>query len=374
MSARRVGFAASVVLAAGCTSCLGRDAFSTYGGTFRGVSLPPVGSGSFGIAGDVMADGRIIAATGTTVYLERGVGLGVFDAVAALDASFVGGSIDPAFLRVSPDGTSIAVGAGFNKPVAVFAATALGTAGAPTALTGGSGGVARYYNVQHFDGAWADASHLALTAGDFGAAGFVSLLDVSSDVVTPLNPTIVRNIGGASSGIAFDSTGRLYTGNGYDLNPSSGSNTGTIRAFNHADWSGGSVDFEVGGTLIGEVLSAGSLDFDAEGNLFVGGGDFPDDAGYLGVVGNASLAGVLAGGGPIDAADGSQVRRLDPLGSGFGYFGSVFNAATGELSVTDGTTWYVTIPGPGSAGVLMLAAIGVAGRRRGRGGREVAHV
>ncbi|MBC7771819.1 MAG: hypothetical protein H7210_04950, partial [Pyrinomonadaceae bacterium] len=240
---------------------------------------------------------------------------------------------------------------------------------APTAHTGGRGGVARYVNVPHVDGAWADSSHLALTAGDFGSTACVSLLDVDSPVSSPVNPTIVRNIGGASSGVAFDSVGRLYTGNGFDLDDATGSNTGTIRAFAPADWATGTVDFELGGTLVGEVLSAGSLAFDAEGNLLVGGGDFGGDSGYLGVVNHAALAGTFAGLGPIDSSDSSELRRLDPVGNGLGYFGSVFNTVTGEVAITSGTTWYMTVPTPGSAGMLAMAWVFTRVRRTRRGGK-----
>jgi len=363
--------ASCAVLSSFTLDCAARDAFSTYGNSYRAVTLPPIGGGSFGIVGDALADGRLVTATGTTVYLERGVGLGVFDAVAMLDTAYVGGAIDPAFLRVSPDGASIAIGGGFNKPVAVFAAASLGVPGSPTFLAGGMGGSARYYQMPHYEGAWADSSHLALTAGDFGLPAFVSLLDVASTVTAPVNPTIIRNIGGASTGVAFDAAGRLYTGNGFDNDPSVGSNTGTIRAFTHAEWAGGNVDFETQGTLIGRVLSAASLVFDADGNLFVGGGDFGSDAGYLGVINHIALADAFAGFGPINGANPSEMRRLDPLGNGFGYFGSAYNRSTGELSITSGTTWYVTVPGPGSAGVILVSSLIGLGRRARRGGKEV---
>ncbi|VAX41401.1 hypothetical protein MNBD_PLANCTO03-2172, partial [hydrothermal vent metagenome] len=126
------------------------------------------------------------------------------------------------------------------------------------------------------------------------------------------------------------------------------------------------VDFEVGGVFLGDVLSGGSLRFDAEGNLFVGGGDFGEfDTGYLGIVNASAIADALAGFGPIDPNDPFDLRRLDPRGDGFGYFASAYNSVTGELYVADGETWYATVPGPGALGVLAWAGLLAARRRRG---------
>lgn len=335
------------------------DAFSTYGDSYRAFSTPPIGDGSFGVAGDVLPDGRLLMVTGNSVYLESGIASASFDRVAILDASQTGGSTDPAFLSISPDGSRVAIGTGFGKPVAVFATSALGTPDAPSTLSSGS--VADYFAVGHFDAAWYDNTSLALTAGNFGRPAFVSLLDTTSSPSNPTNPMIVSNIQGASAGITFDDDGRLYTANGFSNG--NASDTGNIRAFDAAAWQSGA-DFETEGVLIGDILSGNALRFDAEGNLVVGGGDFGNfDAGYLGVVRARALADALAGFGPIDSNDASQLARLDPRGDGFGFFGSAYNAVTGELYVTDSDTWYATTPAPTT--LTLLAAAGVlAGRRR----------
>jgi len=336
------------------------DAFSNYGDAYRAFSTPPIGNGSFGVAGAALPDGRLLMVTGNSVYLETGVATASFDEVAMLDASQTGGSTDPAFLSISPNGSRIAIGAGFNKPVAVFATSALGTPDAPTTLTSGS--VADYFAVGHFDAAWYDNNSLALTAGNFGQPAFVSLLDTTSAPNNPTNPLIITNIQGASSGIAFDSDGRLYTANGFANG--NASDTGNIRAFDAADWLAGA-DFEAEGTLVGDILSGNALRFDAEGNLFVGGGDFGNfDAGYLGVVNADALAEALAGFGPIDSGDAGQLARLDPRGDGFGFFSSAYNAATGELYVTDSDTWYATIPAPTTLALLAAAGFFARSRRR----------
>lgn len=353
-------FAAGAATAAGgVVAPAWGDAFDGYGDSYRAFATPPVGHGSFGVAGAALPDGRLVMVTGNSIYLESGVGTARFDEVAVLDASETGGATDPAFLTVSPGGTRVAVGAGFGRPVAVFEVGALGTPGSPTHLTSGQG--ADYFDVGHYDAAWYDEAWLGLTAGDFGAPAFVSLLDTTSDPGAPANPVVVSNIAGASSGVAFDSAGRLYTGNG--LADGTGSDTGWLKAFERSAWMGGA-DFETGGVVIGDVLSAGSLEFDAFGNLAVGGGDFGEfDAGYLGVIRAGAIADALAGLGPIDGSDPAQLKRLDPRADGLGYFGAAYNRLTGELYVTDGTTWYATVPAPAGA-MLVLAGCAAWGRRR----------
>lgn len=348
-----VACAAAVV---GAPSAFG-DAFDEYGRAYRVFDTPPVGDGSFGVSGAALADGRLVMVTGNGVWLESGVGTAVFDEVAVFDAP-MGGAVDPAFLTVSPGATRIAVGGGFGRPVAVFDVSALGTPDAPTLLTEGE--KADYFRVGHYDAAWFDERHLALSAGDFGAPAFVSLLDTRSDPDIPVNDVVVSGIAGASSGVAFDPAGRLFTGNGFE--DGFGSGTGWIKAFDASEWMAGA-DFESGGVLIGDVLSAGALEFDAFGNLAVGGGDFGAfDAGYMGVIHASAIADAIAGMGAIDGGDPAQLKRLDPRGDGLGYFGAAYNGATGELCVTDGTTWYATAPGPGTAAVMVCA--GVMMRRR----------
>ena len=336
------------------------DAFTTYGNHYRAFSTPPVGNGSFGVAGDALPDGRLLMVTGNSVFLESHAGSAVFSEVAVLDASQTGGSTDPAFLTVSPDGQRIAIGTGFGKPVAVFETNALGSPNAPTTLTSGS--LADYFTVGHFDGTWFDSTSLALTAGEFGQPAFVSMLDTTSSPNSPNNELVITNIQGGSAGIAFDREGRLFTANGFANG--TGSDTGNVRAFELHEWLRGA-DFENEGTLIGDILSGNALNFDADGNLFVGGGDFNNfDAGYLGVINTHAIADALAGSGPIDPNNALHLARLDPRLDGFGFFGSAFNPATGELYITDGQTWYAAVPAPSS--LALLAAAGLTARRRRR--------
>jgi len=271
-----------------------------------------------------------------------------------------------AFVRVSPDGTRLAVGnnggsSWANYEVGVFSVTNLAGAWFPAA---------------HYEAEWIDNTYLALTAGVWGQPSIVTALDTSSTPATPLNSTIVENIGGSSAGITFDAAGNLYTGNGYvGAGPS---DTGWIKVFAPADWmpalSGGTaVDFEIGGTLIGDLLSAGSLGFDTEGNLHVGGGDFlgGSEHGNAALVRSSALADALAGGGPIDPLDPALVRRFDPDAENpANYYDANFNAVTGEVYLRDGAMVYAfAVPEP-SCWMLacFVAAFGI--RRRAKTARR----
>jgi hypothetical protein len=356
------GFAlvCAAVSVAWCGAAHGAGSFGTYGGAWRGIDAPAVAPGSFNTKGAALADGRLVAATGLGVYVETGVGTGQFTLAATLDSALVGGGTDPAFLSVSPDGSRIAIGAGYDfgagatRPVVVFD-TALLNGGVIDASN------ASAFAVQHYEAAWADNTRLAVTAGDFGSPARVDLIDVTG--ATSVR-TIVSGIVGASSGIAFDQFGNLYTGNGFASG--AGSATGAIRAFSSAAWDGaGAIDFETGGVLVGEMLSAAGLAFDGEGNLFVGGGDFGDgDFGYLGVVAAEAVADALAGLGAFSLVDASSVRMLDPTGSGGAFYDLVFNAATGELVAIDGASWFATVPAPGAGLALAGGLLLVGGRRR----------
>ena len=356
---------AIVAISIGSHAC--GTAFSTYGTSFESFTPPPFGPvGSFGTLGDNLADGRMLAVTGNTVFVETAVGSRDFRVVASFDSAYSGGSVDPAFVRTSPDGSRIAVGLGFGRPLAVFDTSSLGTIGSPSMLTSAN---TRYFDVPHYDAAWRNGNELAINYGSSGFTSGVSLLDVDSPVGSPVNPTIITNIGGGSSSVAFDSTGRLYTANGFDT-VGGGSDTGHIRAFEASAWAGSAVDFESDGVFIGDVLSGVSLGFDNTGNLLVGGGDFGAefDGGYAGVI-SAGAIGDAWLGTPIDRFDSNDLRMLDPLGTGFGFFVTAYNEVTGELIVIDNdfgtgiSTWYATVPAPPLASIGIMAFACSASRR-----------
>jgi hypothetical protein len=321
---------------AACIACasgsLALGGFDPYGGSFREVTAPSVAPGSFGVAGAALSDGRLIAATGLEVYVETAAGSGAFALAATIDPAITGGS-DPGFLSVSPDGSRVAFGAGFDRPIVVFDASAL-DAGAPGVISAGGADV---FDVDHFGAAWRDPSTIAVS----NSSGVVGL-----DTLTGDTTTLVTNIGGASGGVAFDSAGNLYTANGFDF-AAGGSVTGEIRAFAPGELA--SADFTTDGTFIAEILSGSPLHIDGFGNLIVGGGDSAGgDAGYVGV---------------FDLTTG-ELAQYDPLGTGEAFYSAFVNDATGEMVIQSGSRWFVyQIPAP-SAALLAPLGLAFAGRRR----------
>gem|GEM_PF-831668 len=316
------------------------DLFEHLGDTIRAIAPPPTAPGSFGVSVDALPDGRLVAVTGFDILLETAPGAGVFQTAATIDPSLLASPTDPSFLVVSPTGARVALGAGFGKPVLVFDTVALNPT-SPTTLTPTNTSV---FLLDHFAAAWLDDDHLAIAAGVFGQPSFVSLLDVTSDPLAPTDPVIVSNIDGASAGVCFDADGYLYTGNGFDNSPGAPgtSETGFIKAFSPTLWNQGA-DFETQGDFIADILSAGALRFDRQGDLFVGGGDFSSgDTGDLAVVHAAALADARSNRAPIDTSDPNQVKRIDPIGDGSGFFSAIYNPAVDELLITDFTGWFAT--------------------------------
>lgn len=298
------------------------DAFEAYQST--GSFTVPSGDGPY----DVLADGRVIALDGDTVYLETALRSRTFAVHGTLAGADIP-SFGAAFIRVSPDGTKIAVGnnggntSGFQVGVVDF-----------NTLTG------VWFDANHFVAEWIDNTNLAIAASDFFNGSSVTVLDTTSaDATNPTNTTIVANVGGASGGIAFDSAGNLFVGNGFSSIGPSG--TGTIKAFTQAAWmaalSGGSaVDFENEGTLIVQVLGASPLRFDVEGNLLAGGGGAAPENDAVALVRASAIADALSAMGAIDETDPTLVRRFDPIPSNdFNFYSVGYNAAGGEFYVRD---------------------------------------
>jgi len=326
--ARTRWFASGVVAAAVCLSH-GRgalaDGFPGY--QYLHAFNLPAGASVF----DVLNDGRLIVLVGADVYVETAADSHSFAQTGTLPAADLP-SFGAAFIRVSPTGTKIAIG---NNGGASFSNYQVGTFEVDTLA-----GV--WFVAGHFDGEWIDNTHIALTAGDFGSPSVVTVLDTGSpNPLSPVNTTIIDNIGGASGGIAFDSAGNLYTGNGFQTSGPSG--TGAVKAFLHAAWTaalkgGPPLDFETGGVLVVDVLSASPLAFDRQGNLLVGGGDFSSstDFDFVALVRPSAVAAALSGHGPADPNDPEQVGQLDPdKANGFNFFSANFDPALGRLYVRD---------------------------------------
>ena len=301
------------------------DAFDAYS-LVQEFDLP-AGAGPF----DVMGDGRLIVMMDDEVLVETAAGSRNFSLHGVLPGADIA-LFGPAFIRVSPGGTKIAVG---NNGGASFVDFEVGVFDLAS-LSGD------WFSAGHFEAAWIDNRHLALTAGDFVVASVVTALDTQSpDPANPTNIIIVDNIGGASGGIAFDRAGNLYTGNGFSFIGPSG--TGAVKAFDHASWSaalsgGPALDFEDDGTLIVDILSASPLRLDRQGNLIVGGGDFfsSTDLDFVAVIRASVVNGALLGMAPADPSDPGDVRRLDPdPANDFNFFSVLPDPVTNQLYVWD---------------------------------------
>jgi hypothetical protein len=332
------------------------------------------------VAFDAQPDGRLVTVVVQTtpvvqaiVYRETAAGSGVFTSLGALPGADVP-SFGAAFVRVSPDGTRIAVG---NNGGATFANFQVGVFTLP-------GFVGAWFNANHLDGAWIDNRFIALSAGNFGSPSFVTVLDTSSPMpANPSNPTVVSNIGGASGGVALDGAGNLYTADGFQLGGPSA--TGAVYAGRSATWraahtSGVPVNFETQGIPIINLLSGSPIVFDAGGDLVVGGGNTmsqPPDENYFGIVRAAAVQQALAGGGTIPPGDPTKVMKLDPDPQAGSFYAAVANRPLQEVvAVPSGsTTAYVfrsspvTVPAlPPWSLALLLGALGgggwLAARRR----------
>ena len=243
---------------------------------------------------DVLNDGRIFVVRSprfgadVELYVETTVCSRVFDLAGVLP--FGAGNLT--FLRVRPDGTTFAVG-DFSQ-VAVCEIDTL---------------ACTVFDAAHYDGEWYDDRYLALTQS-LGVGA--SILDtMSPNPGDPINPLIVQGVPGSPAGITFDANGNLFVGTwDFDLG-------GPIRVFDNASWvaawnSGSPLDFEADGTLIVvDVLSAVSLGFDSEGNLHIGGSSWTDPS-LAALVSASAVADAIAGLGPADPEDPSQVRRFPP--------------------------------------------------------------
>lgn len=280
-------------------------------------SLPPDPN----FAGRVFAlhpDGRLVVARGLEILVETSARSGTYQSLGVLPGTPP--LFGPAFIKVAPDGRRLAYGDN-DGHVGVF---------------GFPGLLGQWFDVPHFEAFfWSDTQLLVSTPGG------VSLFDVTSTSATnPINPLVITNVGGASGGIVVDAVGRLYTGNGFMFaGPSA---TGTIKAFDPSQWqpaaSGGiPADFEGSGTLVGTVLSAGSLGFDAEGNLLVGGGDFFGSAGqgFASVILSGALQDALAGIAPVDPSDPVRALQLDPAPGPSSYYTILHDPSGDALLLQD---------------------------------------
>ncbi|APR82668.1 Hypothetical protein A7982_08017 [Minicystis rosea] len=255
---------------------------------------------------------RLLAASGRTVSLLQTFGTSDWLPVAVLDTTDP--NMDPAFLSITPDGERIALGSGLGKPLYVFPTSILS---APTPVVLTTSPDARRFDLSYYSAAFRDARYLFVNAG--GAELGQSYI-FAVDTLSPTSELIpvIDDIAGASGGIAFDAAGDLVTGVGWDPN---GTRTGELKIFDAASidallMGGGSLDYDTEGHVLATgMLSADSLGFDDDGNLFVGGGDVFGTSGhhgYVNIIDQSVVTRVLADGAPADAGNPAEVGTLAP--------------------------------------------------------------
>ena len=271
------------------------------------------------------------------------------------------GSMDPSFIKVSPDGDRIALGMGWGQPLLIIDISVLDP-GNPPLLNGTDGltpitGVKEWTSpsVEYYDAEWVDNDRLAMNAdygwdpgSGSGTGSQVDILDVTSQGNTRV--TVINNIGaggstgGASADVTIDLNGNIITGNGYDYGDNS--HTGELMIFENGDWesaygSATALNYQADGYLLAEnVLSAAQLGVDKDNNLHVGGGSWlgtvGDELGYAAIIHADVLDDVMYnGGGPLDEGDPDQYRELapDPNGDDSATSPVVYNPWSEGLSV-----------------------------------------
>jgi len=269
------------------------------------------------LAGRTLAS-RMLAASGRTVWVQAQAGSSSWDKVATTDPAEQ--AMDPSFIVTTPNGEKIALGMGLEQPLYVFP-TSLLSVDEPPDLTTVAG--VRAYAHSYYDAAFRDGRYLFFNAGagpqgDEAYTSAIYVVDTEIDGPSAISLAIA-NIPGASAGIVFDEAGDLITGNGYDDDEQE---TGELRIFTAADIAG-SIESgvpllyrESGLVVAKNVLSAASLGIDAEGNLFVGGGDVvgreTGQLGFAAVIDHGVLKRVLDGGSPVDPASDEDIMRLAP--------------------------------------------------------------
>ncbi|MEM9658218.1 MAG: PEP-CTERM sorting domain-containing protein [Planctomycetota bacterium] len=314
-----------------------------------------------------LPDGRLLFIDGADVVAETAAGSRNFATIGSLDPSFpLADDFAPAFVAVSPDGGTLAVGNGGGPTFVDFQIGLFPVAdfnlGTPTS------GSQLAFN--HFSATFLDNDTLVVANGNFGSPSQVFALELDGT-----STLLVDGVGGASAGIAVDAGGNLFTGNGFaDSDPSTLSMTGDVKGFAAADWqaalSGGApVDFENSGELIVSALSANSLGFDSAGNLHVGGSNSfgGGDSDFFALASASAVDDALAGLGVVDRLDPLAFRALDPdplADSGSGYR-LVFNAVTSELiAASNGMGFVLAVPEPSAAILLVIAAAAILRRRK----------
>ena len=290
------------------------------------VTLPPAGASYFVLvdsfpqaASDVIdgyaLSGRMIAAADRALTIQKNSGANLWLPVATVPAP-----MDPSFVRISPDGARVAIGAGYMQPLYIAESADFSVRMPPNL---GTLPTAIRIEANYYDAVWRDERYLFINAGEFVGS---EVYAIDTSLPTPALIPIIDAIPGASSGVAFDLSGNLITGVGY------GAETGELRIWAAADIdaaleSGAGLNYATTESLLAEgVLSAADLGVDADGNLIVAGGDVigSGETGYVAIIHRDVLERVVTDGGPpLNESNLAEYTTLSPSSCGVGAFSRV---------------------------------------------------
>ncbi len=308
--------AASIVLPARRAAAEAFDEYATKGSYT--ITLPPRTTsyatlfGSFGPETSAVIDGyalkgRLIAASDSTIYLQKNFGSSVWLPVAT-----VATNMDPSFVKISPDGTTIALGVGYFQPLYLVGSNVLSVNAPPNLSTHGQ---VKRFNASYYDAVWRDARYLLVNSDGPSGSQVYAIDTYLSNPASAFIP-LIANVPGASAGVAVDRFGNLVTGIGF------GENTGELKIWPASDLAaalapdGAPLAYSsTGHVLATKVLSAASLGFDGDNNLYVGGGDAfggSGDYGYAALIHGDVLTRVLAGGAPLDESTPGEYTAIAP--------------------------------------------------------------
>lgn len=310
---------------AGSTAVIDLPMAGGPGGTlmswFTAVDYFPSGT-TASIDGKFEAEGRMIAATGRSIYLQRTYGSSQWDLVAT-----VPNTMDPSFIHVSPDGSKIALGIGYGAPLLIVPTTVLSVANPPDLITAVS--VKQFPLINYYDGDWVEGPgheanrYFVVNGGGWPtnceppydsnpnctfASGVGAVDTEAGDPATHVGVPLVLSIPGASSDVDVDSSGNLLTGLGFATGPPN--RTGELKVWAAGDWdpvNGSSLLYESNTKVVAaNLLSVAYLGEDAEGNFHVGGGD----AFGTGGTGENGYAALIKAGIVNTIADGSRTTPV----------------------------------------------------------------
>lgn len=261
---------------------------------------------SFGITAGALSNGLFILWDGDAIWLQDGVDADGFSVIAD------GYPGDPGFLAVSPDGHTVALGAGFGGDLYLF------DADAPV-----SGGAAALNTGSHFWGAFLDEDHILLDQGTDDWNSVLVIVDLSG---ANEQAVVVQNKTNFSAALTVDEFSDLvYATDGMTGETRSFGVDALLSAFDTAT----PLDWSVDGELLGTFGNGGAMAVSDSGTLLFSHYDWDNFFGEVQFV--DSLTGEVAG-------------TVDPAADG-GTYATAYNSETGHVLIID-SVW----PGPTTTG------------------------